>query len=368
MKIKAAVLYEVNTPLKVEEVDLADPKPGEVRVKIEAAGLCQTDIHYMKGVMPAPVPIALGHEGAGIVDAIGQGVTTVKPGDHVVMGVLVPCGKCPQCVAGRPYMCDVSPEMRRGGGQISDGTSRLSKNGKAIAHCFAQSSFAEYVVAAEMSMAKVRNDAPFDKICSLGCGMGTGLGAVLNNPKFHVNPEDSVAVFGCGTVGMSVIMGAKLANVKHIVAIDVLDSKLALAKEIGATKIINAKKVDPVERTVLDIGGVDYAFECVGIPALVSQAFDITKPVGGTAVIVGAIPMGVTVSFEGFSFLLGRSVIGVGAGFMRPKYDLPRYVDFYMDGKLPLDKLVTHHFKLKDINEAVEVLERGEALKCIIHP
>ncbi len=368
MKMKAAVLYDVNTPLKVEEIDLAEPKAGEVRVKIESVGLCQADVHYMKGVMVCPTPIVLGHEGAGIVDAVGEGVWTVKPGDHVLMGVLVPCGKCPDCVAGRPYQCSISPERRRTGGQFSDGTSRLSKDGRSIACCFAQGSFAEYVVVWEMSVAKINENAPFDKICSLGCGVGTGLGAVINNPKFRVQPGDSVAVFGCGTVGMSVIMGAKLAHARQIIAVDVLDNKLAVAKELGATMTINAKKVDPIERIVLNTNGVDYAFECVGIPALVNQAYYVAKPVGGTVVICGAMAMGVTVTFEGFPFLLGKSVIGVGAGFMKPGYDLPRYVNLYMDGELPMDKLVTHHFKLEDINQAVETLEKGECIKAVIHP
>ena len=368
MKIKAAVLYDYNTPLKVEEIDLAEPKAGEVRVKIEAAGLCGTDIHNIKAEKLDPVPMVLGHEGAGIVDAVGPGVTTVQPGDHVVMTVCVPCGKCPQCAAGQPYMCEISPDRRRGGVQFSDKTSRLSKNGEPIYAAFSQGAFAEYAVGWELGVVKIRKDAPFDKICGLGCGMGTGLGAVLHNPRLRVEPGDNIAVFGCGAVGLSVIMGAKLLNARHIVAIDVLDSKLAMAKELGATHTINASKEDPVERTVLHIGAVDYAFECVGRPALVNQAYDITKPLGGVAVIIGAMSMGMNVSFEGYSFLMGKSVVGVGAGFMRPMYDLPRYVDLYMDGKLPLDKLVTHHFKLKDANKAVEALEKGDAIKAVIHP
>jgi len=368
MKMKAAVLYEPNTPLKVEEVEIAEPKAGEVLVKIEATGFCHTDLHYITGAMFAPMPMVLGHEGAGIVEAVGEGVTAVQPGDHVVMGVCTPCGKCPQCTAGQPYKCKVSPEKRRGGGLPTDGTTRLSKDGKPLYNCFGQSSFAEYVIAGEMGIAKVRKDAPFDMICGLGCGIGTGLGAVLNNPKIRVDPGDSVAVFGCGAVGLSVIMGAKLVNARYIVAVDVLDNKLDIARELGATHTINASKQDPVERTVIDIGPVNYAFECVGIPALVNQAFDVTEPLGGTALILGAMPMGVEVCFEGFTFMLGRSVIGVGAGFMRPIYDIPRYVDSYMDGKLPLDKLITHHVKLDDINKAVELLKKGESIKTVVHP
>ena len=368
MKIKAAVLYDYNTPLKVEEIELDEPKVGEVRVKIEATGFCHTDLHYITGDMFGPMPMVLGHEGAGIVDAVGPGVTSLKPGDNVVMGVCSPCGRCPQCGAGLPYKCEIGPERRRTGGLPTDGTGRMHKNGEPLYYCFGQSSFAEYVVVNEMGVAKINNDAPFDKVCALGCGIGTGLGAVLNNPRIKVDPGDSVAVFGCGTVGLSVIMGAKLLNVSHIVAIDLLDNKLEVAKEVGATLTINASRRDPVERTVLDIGPVDYAFECVGKPALVNQAFDITKPLGGAALILGAMPMGQTVTFEGFTFLLGRSVIGVGGGFMRPLYDIPRYVDLYMKGQLPLDKLITHHVKLDDINKAVEMLQKGESIKTVVHP
>src|SRR4030042_1916051 len=299
--MKAAVLYALNTPLKVEEVDLADPKAGEVRVKIEAAGFCHADLHYIKGDMPAPLPMVLGHEGAGIVDAVGEGVTTVKPGDHVVMSVIVSCGKCAQCSIGHPYACEpLMKSMCLLMGTQLDGTTRLSKNGEPIWHCFSQSSFAEYVVVAETGLAKIRKDAPFDKICALGCAIGTGLNAVLHPPRIRVEPGDRVAVFGCGTVGLSVIMGAKLINAKHIIAIDVLDNKLAVAKELGATLTINASKENPVERTMLEVGPVDFAFDCVGRPELVCQAYDITKG-PGVVVVIGAIPMGVMIPIEGKS-------------------------------------------------------------------
>lgn len=366
MKMKAAVLYAPNTPLVVEEIDIAEPKAGEVRVKIEAVGLCHTDLHYIKGDMFGPLPMVLGHEGAGIVDAVGQGVTTVKPGDHVLMGVVISCGKCPSCAAGQPYFCDYAAEPVLSGGQM-DGTSRLSKGGDPIFHCFAQSSFAQYAVVGETALAKVRKDAPFDMICALGCGFGTGIGAVINNPRFTIKPGASVAIFGCGAVGLSAVIGANLANAKHIVAIDMLDNKLAMAKELGATLTVNASKGNPVERIVLDIGTVDFAFDCVGRPELINQAFDVTKG-SGTVVIVGAAPMGVTVSLECFTFIMGKRVVGCLAGFMRPAVDFPRYVDLYMDGKIPLDKLVTHHFKIEEINKAIELLQKGEVIKGVIHP
>ncbi len=366
MKIKAAVLYEPNTPLIVEEVDLAPPKAGEVLVKIKAAGLCHTDLHYITGDMMGVMPIVLGHEGAGIVEAIGDGVKRVQPGDHVLMGVNTTCGYCNSCLAGKPYQCE-NAEMPLVLGTQYDGTTRLSKDGEDIHHCFFQSSFAEYVVISETGVAKVREDAPFDKICALGCGLGTGIGAVLRHPMYNMEPGASIAVFGCGAVGLSVIIGAKLAHAKQIAAVDILDNKLDMAKELGATLTVNAAKENASGRIVLDMGPVDFAYDCLGKPELTTQCFQVTKT-SGIVVVVGAAPMGVTVPVELFSFMAGKSMVGCTGGFMRTAIDLPRYVDLYMQGEIPLDKLVTHHFKLEDINDAVDALKKGEAIKAVIIP
>jgi S-(hydroxymethyl)glutathione dehydrogenase/alcohol dehydrogenase len=245
----------------------------------------------------------------------------------------------------------------------------LSKDGKEVYHCFSQSSFAEYAIVGEFTAAKVRDDAPFDKICGIACAIGTGLGAVVKHPRFHMEVGAKVAVIGCGTVGLSAIMGANLVGAGKIVAIDMFDNKLALAKELGATHTINASKEDAVARTVMEVGTVDYAFECIGKAVTVNQAYDMTNMQGGIVVIVGAMPMGEMVSFEGFYLgTCAKSVVGVGAGFMSPKYDVPRYVDLYMDGKLPLDKLVTHHYKLEDVNQAIDDLEKGVSVKGVILP
>jgi len=366
MKMKAAVLYEVNTPLQVEEIDLAEPKAGEVRVKIEVCGLCHSDLHIMRGEFPAPLPAVLGHEGAGTVDTVGPGVTRVKPGDRVLMGVIVSCGRCGSCGTGQPYWCENATEPMMMG-TLLDGTSRLSKEGQSINHIFCQSAFAEYVVVPETGVAKLSRTAPLDKICGLGCGLGTGLGAVINNPRIRVEPGASVAVLGCGSVGLSVIMGAKLVGASKIVAIDQLDNKLRAATEVGATHTINTSKDSALERIVSEIGLVDFAFECVGKPDLISQSFNMIKS-SGAVVVVGAVPFGSLVPLDGFSFLMGKSVIGVPAGFMRPIVDMPRYVNLYLEGKLPLDSLMTGHFKLDNINEAVAALEKGEAIKSIILP
>ncbi len=367
-KMRAALLYAPNTPVSVEEIEIDDPKPGEVRVKIEAAGLCHTDLQYIRGTMGGGSPMVLGHEGAGIVESVGEGVTTLKEGDHVVMGVLAPCGKCQYCVAGITYMCENCAVPMLCGTQL-EGSSRLSKDGKEVYHCFSQSAFAEYAVVGEFTAAKVRDDAPFDKICGIACAIGTGLGAVVKHPRFHMEVGAKVAVIGCGTVGLSAIMGANLVGAGKIVAIDMFENKLALAKELGATHTINASKEDPVARTVLEVGTVDYAFECIGKAVTVNQAYDMTNMQGGVVVVVGAMPMGEMVSFEGFYLgTCAKSVVGVGAGFMSPKYDVPRYVDLYMNGKLPLDKLVTHHYKLEDVNQAIEDLEKGVSVKGVILP
>jgi len=370
MKTRAALLYAPHTPVMVEEIDIDEPKAGEVRVKIEAAGLCHTDLHYINGDMMGLMPIALGHEGAGIVESVGDGVNTLQPGDHVLMGVTVNCGKCPRCAIGQPYWCDNAADPLLNGTQF-EGTSRLSKDGETIYHCFSQSSFADYVVASATGVIKIRDDAPFEYVCGLGCGVGAGLGAVINNPRFRVEPGASIAVFGCGSAGLSVIMGAKLVSAQHIVAIDVLDNKLALAKELGATLTINAAKENVVERTVLDIGPVDFAFDCVGKAELVEKAYNISKPNGGTVIILGAFPMvgpGSTFELEGFNFIMGKAVVGCSCGFMRPAYDYPRLVNLYMSGYLPLDKIVTHRFKLEDINKGMEALSSGEATKVVIIP
>jgi len=366
MKTRAALLYAPHTPVQVEEIDIDEPKAGEVRIKVEAAGLCHTELHYLEGNMPFVPPMALGHESAGIVESVGEGVTVVKPGDHVLTGVTTSCGKCKRCARGQPFWCENNVEALLQGTQL-EGTSRLSKDGEPVYHCFSQSTFADYVVVNETAVAKIRDDAPFDKICSIGCGVGTGLGAVINNPRFKVEPGASIAVFGCGTVGLSAIMGAKLLSASHIVAIDMLDNKLEMAKELGATLTINASKENPVQRTVLNIGPVDFAFDCVGRAELVSQAYDITNG-PGAVVVVGAFPVGATFNLEGFPFILGKAIVGCSAGFMRPAYDYPRYVDLYMSGDLPLDKLVTHHYKLEEINKAMEALNKGEVIKGVIIP
>ena len=366
MRIKAAILKEFLNPLVVEEIELDDKlRGGDVLVKVVATGLCHTDIHPTKGDMPMPIPIVLGHEGAGIVEKVGAGVTMVKPGDHVVLSVAPYCGKCPRCVAGKPYICDLAQECLFGG-VLLDGSTRIkTKDGQDLYHFFAQSSFAEYCVVDERTAIKIRDDAPLDRACLFGCGITTGLGAVLNTAKVEVN--SSVAVFGCGGVGLATIIGAKIARANPIIAVDILESKLEAAKELGATHSINpAKKEDPVQRIgMITDRGVDYSFEAVGNVELQAQAADVLAP-GGVMVIVGAAPMGARAGFDTMSMIFDRTIKGTAAGNMRPTVDIPRNVDLYMQGLVPLDKLITRTYRIEQINEAMEAVLKGEVLRCVI--
>jgi len=376
-KIKAAVVYEYRAPLKVEEVELDDePKAGEVLVKVLASGLCHSDIHPWKGDMPIKLPCVLGHEGAGIVEAVGEGVTMVKPGDHVVMSVVSYCGKCPHCVSGKPYICSVTP-MTFFSGLLPDGTTRLkTKDGRDIRHWFSQASFAEYIIVAERQAVKVRDDAPLDTVCLLSCGASTGIGAVLNAAE--VKAGESVAVFGCGGVGLCIIMAAKLVGANPIIAVDVFDNKLEMAKQLGATHLINSTKINlkDLSRWVVELGGiaprgVDYTFDAVGNTNLQILSVALLAQ-GGTAVLVGgADPAGA----DPFTFnalaphmIPGRTIKGTSSGNIIPSIDIPRYVDLFMDGRIPLDKLVTRKYPLEQINEAIKAVLDGQVMRCVIIP
>ncbi len=360
MKMKAAVVEELNTPLKIEEVELDEPRDKEVLVKLVATGLCHTDIHCIKGDLTTPLPAVLGHEGAGIVERVGKNVTEVQPGDRVVVTVAPYCGKCPACMMGVPTSCETDPQTAMLMGTMADGTKRLRrKNGDELNHFMAQSSFAEYAVVEESAAVKVRDDAPLDVVCLLGCGASTGIGAVINKAK--VKAGSSVAVFGCGGVGMAVIMAAKLVGARQIFAVARHDSTLEMAREFGATNLVNASKDDPVAKIAeASGGGVDYSFESVGNPEVMTQAFHSVYPrPGGMAVILGLAPIGATFPIEAWRFMRELVITGCTVGSIRPRIDIPRYVDLFMAGKLPLDKLVSAHYPLKRINDAVkDTLER----------
>jgi Zn-dependent alcohol dehydrogenase len=361
MKIKAAILYQPKTPLKVEEVDLEEPQEGEIRVKITAIGLCHTDLRAIEGDLPVPMPVVLGHEGAGIVDKVGSGVTTVKLDDHVVLAPAF-CGRCRWCVTGMPILCEVFRPLRARG-TLLRGQRRLRKNSQELSHLFSQGSFAEYVVVNQESAIKIREDAPLDKIASLACGASTGIGSVLNVARVEAGAR--VAIFGCGGLGLSAIMAAKLVGAGMIIGVDILENKLEAARDLGASHVINASKEDAVARILeLTEGGADYTFEFVGNVSIIAEAINSVRP-GGKCISAGAGPGQLSINT---AVLLTKTVIFPMLGFIRPTFDVPRYVDLYMQGKLPLDRLVTRAYRLSEINDAIQAMENGEVLRSVIHP
>jgi S-(hydroxymethyl)glutathione dehydrogenase/alcohol dehydrogenase len=367
MKMKAAILEQLNSPVVIDEVELDEPKDNEVLVKIAATGLCHTDLHCIKGDLAVPLPVVLGHESAGIVEKVGEGVSGLQPGDRVVLTVAPYCGKCPACMMGVPTSCETDPQTAMLMGTMADGTKRLRrKNGEELNHFMAQSSFAEYAVVGESAAVKVRDDAPPDVVCLLGCGASTGVGAVIN--KARVKAGSSVAVFGCGGVGLAVIMAAKLVGAQPIFAVDLLDSKLEMARQFGATNLVNASSDDPVMKIAAECnGGVEYSFEVIGSPEVITQAFHSVYPrPGGMAVVLGLAPIGATFSIEAWRFMREVVITGCTAGSIRPKIDIPRYVDLFMSGRLPLDKLVSARYPIEKINEAISDASDGKIVRGVI--
>jgi len=361
--MKAAVSYETNTPMRVEEVTLDEPQDHEVLVKLAAAGTCHSDLHFMKGDIPVPIPVVMGHEGAGIVKKVGPGVTTLQPGDHVVLMVAFSCGKCRYCVAGRPTLCVENLPIQIMG-TLPGGGIRLHKGDQALHHLFGLACFAEYTVVHERSAVKVRKDAPLDVVCLLGCGTSTGIGAVLNTAG--VKAGESIVIYGCGGVGLSAVMAAKLAGAGMLIAVDTLERKLEMAKELGADYVINASQEDPKAKVMeLTGSGTDYAVPCVGNADAIMQAFGSIQ-LGGKCIVVGLPPISIMLNIAPYELLLGKVLTGTTQGDVKAFVDIPRYVDLYMDGKLPIDKLITKSCDLDEINEAYEALERGEVIRTII--
>ena len=362
MKMKAAVLYEPNKPMEVQTVDLDDPSDGEVLVRIAAAGVCHSDLHLIKGEWTTPLPAVLGHEGAGIVEKVGAGVTRVKPGDHVILNFRANCGHCHYCVVGRPVLCDGIDTPRSA---MFDGTVRLHRNGADIHHMARVSCFAEYAVVPESGAVPVRKDMPLDRACLIGCAVMTGVGAVANTAR--VRPGDTVAVIGCGGVGLNAVQGAVLAGADRIIAVDLLDNKLEYARQFGATDVINAGNGDAAGR-VLEMtgGGVDFAFEAIGNPAAIQQAYEMCR-MGGTTVIVGMAPEDDVLEFNALSIpRTERAIVGSWYGSARPWVDLPRLADMYMRGRLKIDELISRSYPLEQINEAYDALQAGEVARSVL--
>ena len=365
MKMKAAVLYDRAKPLQVEEVTLDEPQDQEVLVKLAATGVCHTDLHTITGDIGLPLPIVLGHEGAGIVEKVGPGVTTLQSGDHVVLMVIWSCGKCYYCTVGMPSQCPVGL-MSVGMESLPGGGKRLrNKDNQELGHFFNQSSFAEYAVVHERTAVKIREDAPLEVACLFGCGVTTGVGSVLN--VAGIKAGESIAIYGCGGVGLSAVLGARLAGAGKIVAVDMLDQKLEWAKELGADYVINASRENPPQRVIELTGGTDYAIECIGNVDATTQAFASIRP-GGKCVVVGSYPAGATINIApSIDFTtLGKTLTGGLQGQIRASVDVPRYVDLYMAGKLPVDKLISRNYSLDDINDAFKALKEGEVMRSVI--
>lgn len=367
MKVKAAVAWAANEPLKIEEVDLEMPKKGEVLVKIHATGVCHTDAYTLSGQDPEGLyPVILGHEGGGVVEAVGEGVTTLKKGDHVIPLYTAECGECKFCKSGKTNLCS-SVRETQGRGLMPDGTSRFSKDGKMIHHYMGTSTFSEYTVLPEVSLAKISSEAPLDKVCLLGCGVTTGIGAVFNTAK--VEEGATIAVFGLGGIGLSVIQGAKMAKAGRIIAIDINDDKFEMAKKFGATDFVNPKKYDkPIQEVIVEMteGGVDYSFECVGNVELMRSALECCHKGWGESIIIGVAGAGQEISTRPFQLVTGRVWRGSAFGGVKGRTELPGYVDRYMSGDINLDDLVTFKLPLEKINEAFDLMHEGKSIRTVI--
>ena len=357
--MKAALLRQVNQPLEIEEVQIDKPGPREVLIRTGATGVCHSDLHFVEGKYTTPMPIILGHEASGTVEAVGSQVTYLRPGDRVITCLSVFCGHCERCLSGRPVLCSRADVVR-----APTDPPRL-RQGNTPVHQFANiSSFAEQMLVHEHATVKVRDDVPFEQLALIGCGVTTGLGAALNTAK--VEPGSTVAVIGCGGVGLNCIQGAHLAGALRIIAIDEVETKLTLAREFGATDVVVASGGEVVEK-VRDLtgGGVDYSFEAIGKKETAEQAFAMLRA-GGTATIIGMIPQGIKIELDGASFLRERRIQGSSMGSNRFRIDMPRYIEFYRQGRLKLDQLVSQRLKLEQVNVAFEDMKQGHVARSVI--
>ncbi|MEE3044205.1 MULTISPECIES: S-(hydroxymethyl)glutathione dehydrogenase/class III alcohol dehydrogenase [Thalassospira] len=365
---KAAIAWEAGKPLSIEEVQVAPPKAGEVRVKIVATGVCHTDAFTLSGDDPEGIfPAILGHEGGGIVESIGEGVTSVAVGDHVIPLYTPECGECKFCKSGKTNLCQ-KIRVTQGKGLMPDGTTRFSQNGKPIYHYMGCSTFSEYTVLPEISLAKINKSAPLEEVCLLGCGVTTGMGATVNAAK--VQKGDSVAVFGLGGIGLSAIIGAQMAGAGRILAIDINEKKFDLAKQLGATDCINPKKFDkPIQEVIVEMtdGGVDWSFECIGNVNVMRSALECCHKGWGESVIIGVAGAGQEISTRPFQLVTGRVWRGTAFGGVKGRSQLPDYVERYLAGEFKLSDFITHTMKLEDINEAFDLMHEGESIRSVIH-
>jgi len=367
MKSRAAVAWEAGKPLSIEEVDVAGPKANEVLIRNVATGVCHTDAFTLSGDDPEGLfPAILGHEGGAIVEEIGPGVTSVAPGDHVIPLYTAECGKCKFCQSGKTNLCS-SVRTTQGQGLMPDGTSRFTCNGKQLYHYMGTSTFSEYSVVADVSVAKISKDAPLEKVCLFGCGVTTGIGAVLKTAK--VEPGATVAIFGLGGIGLSAVQGAVMAKAGRIITIDVNPDKFEMARQLGATDCINPKDFDaPIQEVIVDLtdGGVDYSFECVGNVNLMRAALECCHKGWGESIIIGVAGAGQEISTRPFQLVTGRVWRGTAFGGVKGRSELPDLVDSYMQGSIKLDEYITYTMGLDDINRAFEYMHEGKSIRSVI--
>ncbi|MBM3114617.1 S-(hydroxymethyl)glutathione dehydrogenase/class III alcohol dehydrogenase [Jeongeupia naejangsanensis] len=368
MKTRAAVAWGPNEPLTIEEVDLQLPQKGEVLVRIVASGVCHTDAYTLSGMDSEGVfPAILGHEGAGLVEAVGEGVSSVAVGDHVIPLYTPECGECKFCKSGKTNLCQAI-RATQGKGLMPDGTTRFSKDGKPIYHYMGTSTFSEYTVLPEIALAKINKAAPLEEVCLLGCGVTTGMGAVMNTAK--VKAGDTVAIFGLGGIGLSAVIGAKMAGASRIIGIDINTSKFDLAKQLGATDLINPNEFDqPIQDVIVAMtdGGVDFSFECIGNVKVMRSALECCHKGWGESVIIGVAGAGEEISTRPFQLVTGRVWRGSAFGGVRGRSELPDYVERYLKGEFHLDDFITHTMPLEDINTAFELMHEGKSIRSVIH-
>ena len=366
MKTKAAIAVKAGAPLEIEMVDLAGPKAGEVLIEMKATGVCHTDAFTLSGDDPeGEFPAILGHEGAGVVVEVGAGVESLKVGDHVIPLYTPECRECDYCLHPKTNLCQ-KIRSTQGRGLMPDGTSRFSLNGKPILHYMGCSTFSNYSVLPEIAVTKVRKDAPFDKICYIGCGVTTGVGAVVFDAK--VEAGSTVAVFGLGGIGLNVIQGARMVGASKIIGIDLNEERIEIAKKFGMTDFINPTKVDNLVEAIVDLtnGGVDYSFECIGNVDVMRDALECCHKGWGESVIIGVAGAGKEITTRPFQLVTGRVWRGSAFGGARGRTDVPKIVDWYMDGKIDIDSLITHKMPLEDINKAFDLMHEGKSIRSVV--
>jgi S-(hydroxymethyl)glutathione dehydrogenase/alcohol dehydrogenase len=368
IKSKAAIAWGPKQPLSIEEVDVMPPQAGEVRIRVIASGVCHTDAFTLSGEDPEGIfPTILGHEGGGIVESVGEGVTSLKVGDHVIPLYTPECGECKFCTSGKTNLCGKIRETQ-GKGLMPDGTTRFSLNGEPIYHYMGCSTFSEYTVLPEISLAKVNKEAPLEEVCLLGCGVTTGMGAVMNTAK--VEEGATVAIFGMGGIGLSAVIGATMAKASRIIAIDINESKFELARQLGATDCINPKDYDkPIQEVIVELtdGGVDYSFECIGNVDVMRSALECCHKGWGESVVIGVAGAGQEISTRPFQLVTGRVWKGSAFGGVKGRSELPGIVERYMQGEFKLNDFITHTMGLDDINKAFDLMHEGKSIRTVIH-